>query len=139
MKISAMMPSSYLKKEDVPTPALVTISRFTHENLAQDGQPKDEKWVMHFNEFDRGLVMNPTNLQLAALALGSDDTDDWLGRQIVLYTDPNVSFGGKLVGGLRLRARKQSRPAAAPAAPPPPPPPRAPVASFDDMDDDIPF
>ena len=129
MKISAMMPSSYLKKEDVPTPALVTIKSFTHENLAQDGQPEDKKWVMHFNEFDRGLVMNPTNLQLAAMALASDDTDDWLGKQIVIYTDPNVSFGGKLVGGLRLRAPKR-KPAPVPAPPPP--------AEYDD-DSDIPF
>jgi len=134
MKISAMMPSSYLKKEDVPTPALVTIRRFTHENLAQDGQPEEKKWVMHFEEFDRGLVMNPTNLQLAAIAIGSDETDEWVGRQIVLYTDPNVSFAGKLVGGLRLRARRQSKP---PVAAPAPSPPL--VTAFEDMDDDIPW
>lgn len=130
MKISAMMPSSYLKKEDVPSPALVTVRKFTNENLAQDGQPEEKKWVMHFDEFDRGLVMNPTNLQLAAQAMGSDDTDDWIGHQIVLYTDPNVSFAGKLVGGLRLRAPKRKTA---------PPPPVAPPVPFDDMDDDVPF
>jgi hypothetical protein len=47
----------------------------------------------------------------------------------VLYVDPNVSYGGKVVGGIRVRAPKKSA-----AAPPPPPP-----VSDDLTDDDIPF
>lgn len=131
MNINQMMPSTYLKKEDVMQPALVTIRRFTQENLAQQNAPEELKWIMHFAEFDKGLVMNPTNLQLAALALGSEETDHWIGKQIVLYTDPNVSFAGKPVGGLRLRAMKRK------AQPAPPPP--APATAFDDLDDDVPF
>lgn len=135
--ISTMMPSSFLKKEDFPQQTLLTIRRFTHENVAPNGQPEERKWIMHFDEFERGLVMNPTNLQLAAVALGSENTDDWIGKQIVAYNDPNVSFGGKLTGGIRLRA-KRTRTAVMTAtssiAPPPPPPP-----AFADMEDDVPF
>lgn len=127
--INQMMPSKYLKKEDVPQPALVTIRSFSQDNVAQQGQPEEKKWIMHFNEFENGLVMNSTNLQLCAMALASEETDDWIGKQVVLFADPNVSFGGKLVGGLRIRAVRRK----APIAPPPPP------AAFDNMDDDIPF
>jgi hypothetical protein len=111
--INQMMPSKYLKKEDFPSPALVTIRSFTHDNVAQQGQPEEKKWVMHFEEFENGLVMNSTNLQLCAAALASEETDEWIGQQVVVYTDPNVSFGGKLTGGLRIRARKVVKPAPA--------------------------
>jgi hypothetical protein len=124
--ISQMMPSKYLKKEDVPQPAMVTIRRFTQENVAPSGQPEEKKWIMHFDELENGMVMNPTNLQLAALAVGSEETDDWIGHQVVIYNDPNVSFAGKLTGGIRIRAVRRK-------APPPPKP------ALEEMDDDIPF
>ena len=65
-------------------------------------------------------------LNLVGLELKYDCLEgyDWLGQQIVLYTDPNVSYGGKLVGGIRIRAKRK---AAAPA-------PKA-----DDFDDPVPF
>lgn len=130
--IKTMMGSKYLKKEDVQQPVLVTISH-TDEQLVSDGDGgKEKKWCLHFNELDKPLILNATNLQLCALACGSEETEEWAGKQVVLYADPNISMGGKLVGGLRLRARK-----AATAAKPAPKP--EPAARFDDMADDIPF
>ena len=67
------------------------------------GQPPEMKWVVHFSEC-KPLVLNSTNGQLISNALSSPETDDWAGKQIVLYNDPNVSFGGKLTGGVRARA-----------------------------------
>ena len=109
-KISQMLNSKYLKKDDVGDGVLVTFRDFKHVNVAQEDSPADMKWVAYFNELEKPLVMNGTNLQVAAAAMGSEDTDDWLGKKIVLYTDPNVSFGGKLVGGIRLRAPKGAKP-----------------------------
>lgn len=137
--IRTMMGSKYLKKEDVPQPALVTISHCDEQEISDGEGGKEKKWVLHFNEYDKGLVLNSTNLQLCAQALGSEETEDWLGKQVVLYTDPNVSMSGKLVGGLRIRARRVGAvtpPApAAPARPQRNPQP----GKFDDMADDIPF
>lgn len=31
-----------------------------------------------------------------------DEAKDWVGRHAVLYGDPNVMFGGKKVGGIRV-------------------------------------
>jgi hypothetical protein len=130
MKIGQMMSAKYLKKDDVDPPVLVSIRTFRHENVAQENQPEELKWVMYFAEMDKGLVLNSTNLQLAAMALGSDDTDDWIGHQVVLYNDPNVSFGGKLTGGVRIRAPKRK---AAPVKP------VVPVYVEDDGFEDAPF
>ena len=133
MNINQMTPSKYLKQADVPAPALVTVRTFSHDNVAQEGKPEEKKWVMHFDEFESGLVMNSTNLQLTAMAMGSEETEDWIGKQIVLFSDPNVSFGGKLVGGLRIRAVRKKAPVA-PAAPA-----KRQVADYDEQDSDIPF
>ncbi len=141
--INSMMPSKYLKKEDFPRPTLVTIRSFTHENVAQQGQPEEKKWIMHFAEFDSGMVMNSTNLQLCAQALGSEETEEWMGQQVVVFNDPNVSFGGKRTGGLRIRAVRRAPQPAAPAPatvqrrpvqPPAPPRDDVPPADYDDSD-----
>jgi hypothetical protein len=136
MKTSQMSPSKYLKKEDFEKPRLFTIERFNKENVARQNEPDEYKWVMYFHGEQRGLVLNKNNLSRAALALGSDDTDDWIGKRIVAFHDPTVEFGGKLVGGIRLRAPKLRAQA---AAPPPPPPPEEDEFDEEDPDDDVPF
>lgn len=128
-KLSEMLPSRFLKKDDVPQPALVTIGDLEQVNVAPQGQPEEKKWTMTFPELDKPLVLNSTNMHVIGSLYG-DDTDDWLGQKIVIFHDPNVSFGGKLVGGLRVRAPKNQK-----AAPPPP----AKKGKFDDMEDDVPF
>lgn len=112
-KLSEMLPSRFLKKDDVPQPMLLTIGDIEQVNVAPEGQPAENKWTMSFPEMDKPLVLNSTNMHIVGMTYG-DDTDGWIGKKIVLYSDPNVSFGGKLVGGLRLRAPKNQ--AAKPAA-----------------------
>lgn len=107
-KLSEMIESKYLRKEDLQNgDAVVTIVKIGKVNVAPEGDPVEMKWVSRVKEFQKLLVLNPTNLQLLAKACGSDDSDDWIGRTCVLYVDDNVSFGGKLVGGLRIRAHRQ--------------------------------
>ena len=115
MKIGEMKSSKYVKKEDVGNGLIVTIVKMTNENVAMDNQPVEMKWVMHFREDINPLVLNWTNLQLCAQATGSEETDEWPGKQIVLWNDPNVSFGGNLTGGVRIRPVQQAQPTAAPA------------------------
>ncbi len=106
MRIGEMKESKYLKKEDVGAGKLVTISGMEQQNVAMEDQPPEMKWIIHFKEFQKGMVLNWTNIQLIAKAVGDEETDAWAGKQIVIYEDENVSFGGKLVGGIRCRAAK---------------------------------
>jgi len=111
MKTSTMIESKYLTKDDAGEDGtVVTIKAFERVNMAQEGKPAEHKWVMYFREFPKGMVMNGTNIQLAEKALGSDETDDWIGKKIIIYDDPNVSFGKELVGGIRIRAHRQAAP-----------------------------
>lgn len=112
MNINEMKESKYLKKEDVGQGKLLTIKGLSQENVALESQPEELKYIMFFNEESKGLVMNWTNIQLCANAAGSEDTDNWVGKQIVLYNDPNVSYAGKITGGIRVRAPKNTEPKA---------------------------
>ncbi len=106
MHISKMTESKYLKQDDVGDGKLVTVKGITRTNVAREDDEPEYKYTMAFLETDKPLVLNTTNIQLCARACGSEDTDDWIGKKIVLYTDPNVSYAGKLVGGIRIRAPK---------------------------------
>lgn len=127
--ISALKDSNYLQKADVEPPVLVTIKGdLVQENVAKDGAPQQLKWCIHFRELDKPMVLNSTNGQLIAMATCSENSEDWDGKQVVLYNDPNVSFQGKLTGGIRVRAPKKN--AGGQTLPP--------AASVED-DDSVPF
>lgn len=105
--ISEMKSSKFLKRTDVGEDGTVcTIASVSQENVAKEGADPEMKWVLHLTNFDKPLVLNSTNAQLIAKFLGSEQTDDWEGKKIILYDDPTVSFGGKIVGGIRVRAFK---------------------------------
>jgi hypothetical protein len=136
--INEMLPSKYLKKEDAEPPVLVTIARFDKQDVAMENTEPDFKYIMYFEELDKGMVLNRTNIQIAAQVCKSENTDDWIGQKIVLYNDANIQYQGKFVGGIRIRAAKNQAVAQA----------KKPVdidavnkAAKDlaDMEDDIPF
>ena len=110
-KIHEMLESKFLKKEDVDAGKLFTVSGVEQHNVAKQGADEEMKWCLLFEEEDKPLVLNSTNIQLCKNVFGSDDTDDWTGKRLVLYTDPNVTYAGKLVGGIRVRAPKKTAPA----------------------------
>ena len=104
--INDLAKSKYLKQGDVDPPVLVTISGYKQQNVAKEGEAKDMKYCLFFKELEKPLVLNSTNGQLIAKITGSEDLDEWEGKKVVLYNDPNVGFGGKITGGIRVRAPK---------------------------------
>jgi|SRR6185369_2706725 len=104
MHVSQLKQSKFLTRADVGTGALVTISEVFQENVAKEGAPEELKWCIQFSELEKPMVLNSTNGQIIAQITKQDDTDNWKGAKVVLFDDPSVSFGGKLVGGIRVRA-----------------------------------
>lgn len=138
-KTSEMKESNFLKKEDVGRGLLATITGCIKKNVAKEGADAEYKWCLTFQEIDKPMVLNSTNIQLCEQITGSDDTDLWVGKKIVLYVDPNVSYQGKLIGGVRVRRPKPQAPTAAPAMPPMNVPAPAQMQAEESFDDDIPF
>jgi hypothetical protein len=75
--------------------------------------------IVFFENIDKGLVLNTTNKETLKDAFGKKPAD-WRNATVGIYVDPNVMFGGKKTGGVRLRALP---PSAAPAKPAPAPQP----------------
>lgn len=103
MNIAKLKNSRFITKEDAEPPIGVTIKGVSKQNVAPEDKPEDYKYCLTFEELDKPLVLNTTNGQLIAKALGSEETDAWTGQKICLYHEPNVNFGGKLIGGIRAR------------------------------------
>lgn len=129
-RVNEMLDSKYLKQSDVPDPVIVTVTKVGRVNIAKEGEKEQLKWAIRFQEFDKPMLLNSTNIKLLEKFLGSDDTDDWSGKEIVLYTDENVTFGGDIVGGLRFKRNQPEPTRKAPATG---------AKSVAEMDDDIPF
>lgn len=150
MRINEMKDSKFLKKEDLGIQgANVTIKGIASEDISLNDKPEDLKYVIYFNEFVKGMIINWTNTQLAAQFLGTEETDEWMGKMINIYEDPTITFGGKLVGGIRVRAAinyQQAQPQSIPATAPQqmqPVPQQQPIQQQQttgaEFNDDIPF
>lgn len=146
--VSELKKSSFITRAEVGAGVLATITNCEQVNIAKDGAPQELKWCLNFKEIEKPLVLNSTNGQIIAAFSGIPNTDDWAGVKVVLYDDPNVSFGGKLVGGIRCRAPRPqtakplglARSAATVALPPPVIAPAAEHAGVGgESDQDVPF
>ena len=113
-KVSEMIQSKFLRKDDVDDDVIVTIKDVSLEDMP--GDSGEQRWVLAFRELPQGLVLNTTSIRVLEKAFGQD-SDDWRGQKVSLYVDPNVSFKGQVVGGLRLRPLKAKAPKAAQLVP----------------------
>ena len=95
--------SKYLKRTDVGEDGMiVTIAGFKYETLKTDDGDED-KVIMYFKELEKGMVLNKTNSNLIPVITGARTAGEAKGKQVVVYDDPTVSYGGRAVGGLRLK------------------------------------
>ena len=131
-RVGDMIESKYLKQTDVHDETLVTVVKVGKANVAREGDEPEFKWLIRFKEFTKPMVLNSTNIKRLARACG-DDTDEWTGKQVMLYVDPDVEFAGNVVGGLRVRGLPKAQPETRQVKDAPN------GGKFDDMMSDVPF
>jgi len=121
MQISSAFPSNYVKAADLKgNNVIVVMARVEMEKIGNDEKP-----VLYFQGKDKGLVLNRTNSNNISLLYG-DDTDDWAGREIVLFP-AMVDFQGKTVEAIRVRGVRAADKSKGGLAPKPQP------RAFDDL------
>lgn len=125
MKRGDAFPSQRLKAEDIKGHRVtVTIEDIKVEKVGQDDDQK-EKPVAYFLGKEKALVLNVTNWARLEEFLGSDESDDWIGKLVVLGTE-RVDFQGKRVDAIRvIGVPGQSKP--------------EPVPEPESEDDSVPF
>ena len=109
----------YLKREEVTEEgAAHKVVSCVQQVLSMGDGESETKWVLTLSDL-KPLILNATNIRRCVAAFATSETDEWIGKSIVVYDDPEIEFGGKIVGGVRLRAvpKKATKAKAAPAAP----------------------
>jgi len=100
-------PSEFLKSEDVEANGgemQLTIKGIAFKDYEEDDGKKTRKGILSFSEMDKKMSLNVTNTRVLITMFGDKDIDvGWIGKPVVLYVDPNVPYGTKIVKGLRIR------------------------------------
>jgi len=77
--------TEYLKATDLQKPAKVTISDATLKTFRDQKTGESvRKIVLRFERARKVFVLNLTQARAVAFALGTDETDQWIGKDIVL-------------------------------------------------------
>ena len=145
MSLDAAVPSKskYLSKEDCDPPILAQIAYMTKDQIEADNG-MEERAVLNFHGDLKPLILNNTNKELLKIIFpGIQTTGQLKNQSIVLYNDPTIMFGKKMVGGIRIRSAVPQAPVAPPQygtmAPPPVAPPSGTPFPNGDPNDNIPY
>jgi hypothetical protein len=104
LKASSVLGGDYIKSDSVKAdgPQKVTIVEVGIAEFENDKTGKKEKKLEVTLTDERKLTLNNGNTETLISAFG-DETDEWPGKSFVIYHDPNVKFGNKRVGGIRVK------------------------------------
>ncbi len=103
MRVSEQFVTEYVTAEDlgpVGTLAEVTIKRVTVMPFRRE-QGVETKLILLFEGATKCLPLNVTNRRKLVAELG-DETEDWLGRKLVLAVE-EAEFQGRRVAAIRVR------------------------------------
>ena len=101
--------SKYLAKSDVGEAGKnLKIADLTRADM-NDGE---RKTILHWTDSTvKPMVLNKTNKNRLAMVLQAGTVGELKGKTVNVFNDPMIEFGGKITGGLRIRAEVTAGPA----------------------------
>lgn len=129
MKVSEMFPRRFLRGQDMTKSLLILINGIEEQELrAGPNKPAERAYVMFFDDVSNGkparlsgvaytprkghaLVLRGALAKQIATILGTDETDEWRGRDVVIYTEA-ATVSGKPMQIMRARAPRRTTPPA---------------------------
>ncbi len=98
MQLNDLYPSKYLSAADLQGKEVVAVIESIAMEKFDDGA---EKPLIRFQGHQKGLVCNKTNA-MAIGAIHGDDTDQWIGKPICLFS-MMVTFQNKATEAIRVK------------------------------------
>lgn len=100
--VTDIRPTIVPKSDQLNSEQLLSGSRIIVVTDVRGGSSKEQPLTVHYESED-GRPYKPglTMRKVLAHAWGHDATQ-WIGKSMELYCDPNVRFGGEVVGGIRI-------------------------------------
>lgn len=71
----------------------------------EDKGKEKSQIVLNFRETEKKFGLNVTNYSVLKEIFGSDDSDDWIGNQVVLFVTQTTMTDGRQVDCLRIKKR----------------------------------
>jgi len=103
MKLSDLFPRKYFSGEDLKGQIHnITITRVTKEQM-ETRSGKKEIIILYARELSKGVTMGKAMAYSISEILGSEETNDWIGKQVQLYTE-TVRVAGQQKIAVRARA-----------------------------------
>jgi hypothetical protein len=91
----------YLKGDDIAKQEWeVTVSDAVEEPGYKDGPPRI---ALSFHEIEQKLTLNKINHAMVKENMGTPETDDWIGKKLVLYGTRDQNPQGEMVNVVRIR------------------------------------
>lgn len=98
-KLTELVPSKFLEAADFEGDTTATIKSWGRELVGPD---EEEKGILFFEEFKRGLVLNVTKKK-ALLAAFGNNLEDHRGKTLTLFPTEVMAFGSmKPAIGMRI-------------------------------------
>ena len=104
-KTMGFIGGEFLDSTAVPTEGIELTVHGLKKSMVKNPrtQKDDEKWVLFFEELPEfGMVLGAKCNRKAAMARLGDSSREWPGKKLRIYRDPNIKFGAKTVGGIRI-------------------------------------
>jgi hypothetical protein len=118
--VNDLSQSKFFSKRDCPEPVWLTITGSGMESVKQQNGQEKQEVALYFHENPKPFILKSTNGQLIATFTGQNDYELWQGVRVQMWVDPTIDFGGKIVGGVRVKAAMNPRGRTAPQQAPPP-------------------
>ena len=132
--INNLSTSKYRTKEDVGTGRLVTITGYKQQDVSKESDPSDVRYILTLDdgkpEGCKPVVLNKTNGNRIAeimhtihgvtrdlqqdedgeMCPANEQFQNWTGKKIILWNNPDIEFQGKRTGGIRVREPASTTP-----------------------------
>jgi len=93
----------YLKKEDLSDPVDTELLWVKEETVTARGKDPKTQLVAYFEGLSKGLPLNTANSETLLEITETEDPNEWKDLAVQLYVNPDVTYGGKRTGGIRIR------------------------------------
>ncbi len=99
-----LYPGRFLKKQALTEPKVIRILEVIATELENEKGKMEQKVTIKYKaaDGDGEIVWCKSNAALTAAALDTPYHQQWVGKLLTIHHDPNVRFGGKAVGGVRV-------------------------------------
>ena len=105
MKIDEIFAHRLSASDLAAGPKAFVIKGWSMADFPKEGGGSEKKPEIAFEGTENTFICNPTNLNTIKSLYPCEDTDETIGKEIVLYKT-KTPFGGKMVDCIRIKAEE---------------------------------